>query len=85
MVEPLRDEGYSTEPEGQGGRHVESSCCVFCAAAVVATFVAPVAAHADYGCNGTVTDIAGVLYIDDRGADSGSVWVYQESNGQAGL
>lgn len=40
-------------------------------------------AAADH-CNGSVTE-AGPLYIDDRGLDSGNVWVYLESNDQAGL
>lgn len=36
-------------------------------------------------CNGDVTDVGGVAYIDDRGLDSGNVWIYVESNDTAGL
>ena len=42
-------------------------------------------ASADHGCNGAVTDLGGVAYVDDRGVDSGDIWVYAESNGVAGL
>ena len=35
-------------------------------------------------CNGDVTDLGGVAYIDDRGVDGGT-WVYVESNGTPGL
>lgn len=45
-------------------------------------------AIADHGCNGPVTQIdtpAGTFYIDDRRAEAGHVYVYQESNGEAGL
>jgi hypothetical protein len=52
-------------------------------AGLVAMLAAGGSAAADH-CNGTVTE-AGPLYIDDRGLDSGNVWVYLESNGQAGL
>lgn len=60
---------------------------VFCAAAVVATLVAPVAAQADH-CNGDVTQVdtpAGTFYVDNRDPTTLDVWVYQESNGQEGL
>jgi hypothetical protein len=38
---------------------------------------------ADHGCEGTVTDVGGVLYIVDRG--NGVDWIYAETNGEAGL
>ena len=52
------------------------------AAAISLATASPVSA--DHGCNGTITDIAGVAYIDDRGAE-GNFWIYVESNGEAGL
>lgn len=41
-------------------------------------------------CDGSVTDVGGVLYIDYRagippGSTGNGVWIYLESNGQAGL
>ncbi|MGH2830738.1 MAG: hypothetical protein ACRDJM_09670 [Actinomycetota bacterium] len=53
----------------------------------IAAFAVPGAASADHGCNGEVTtvgtDEGGVLYVDDRGG--GSLWVYAETNMEAGL
>lgn len=39
----------------------------------------------DHGCNGNVTDVGGVLYIDDRDFLTGGLWIYAESNGTPGL
>ena len=37
-------------------------------------------------CDGTVTDIGGLIYIDDRDFVSGNgLWIYLESNGEPGL
>lgn len=39
-------------------------------------------------CNGAITEVAtpaGTFYVDDRGVDTAGVWVYQETNGVAGL
>ena len=40
-------------------------------------------------CNGTVTQIdapdGSTFYVDDRDITTGGIWVYQESNGEAGL
>lgn len=48
----------------------------------------PGAAMAE-GCNGTVTQIdspdGSTFYVDDRDITTEGVWVYQESNGEAGL
>lgn len=38
-----------------------------------------------YSCQSTQTVEAGGVYIDIRGPADGSVWIYQESNGIAGL
>lgn len=43
------------------------------------------AGNSGHGCNGIITDVGGVAYIDDRDINVGGVWVYVESNGQAGL
>lgn len=52
-------------------------------AVLTGALFAPAASHAA-ACNGSVTTV-GDLYVDDRGADTDGVWVYQESNGIAGL
>lgn len=49
--------------------------------------IAPLAG-ADHGCNENVTQIdtpAGTLYLDQRSGGPFDVWIYQESNGAAGL
>jgi hypothetical protein len=59
------------------------------ALATAAALVAATPAGATHeGCNGTVTQQdtpAGTFYVDDRGVDGAGVWIYQESNGIAGL
>lgn len=52
-------------------------------AAGVALLAFAGAGNSGHGCNGDVTDIGGVLYIDERAV--GDVWIYLESNGAAGL
>lgn len=51
--------------------------CVAAAGAVAA-----VPATADHGCNGNITDLGGLAYVDDR---DGIPWIYAESNNTAGL
>ena len=57
----------------------------FVACAVVAVLAAGGTAPASHDCAGTVTDVGGTAYIDDRGVADGELWFYLESNGVAGL
>lgn len=55
-------------------------------AMLVVAFSAMIAAPAGAdNCNGAITDIGGVAYVDDRDITDGGIWVYEESNGVAGL
>ena len=60
----------------------------FIVAVALAAAVAPFTpASADHACDSTVVDAAGAAYVvvDNPDNPHGGVWVYQESNGQAGL
>lgn len=54
------------------------------AAVAAAALLAPMHASADHGCNGEVRSLVfnttAALYVDDRGAGAGGIWLYSESN-----
>lgn len=56
--------------------------------ALVASLAGVASAEHTASCNGEITEVAtpaGTLYVDDRGVDAEGVWIYEESNGEAGL
>ncbi|HEX9695255.1 MAG TPA: hypothetical protein VGB64_02960 [Actinomycetota bacterium] len=59
---------------------------MFAASAIAAALlVSP--ASADHACDPTVVDGAGIVYVvvDDLDNEHGGIWIYLESNGEAGL
>lgn len=60
---------------------------VIFAAAVAAALVPFSPASADHACDSTEVDPGVGVYVivDDLENEHGSIWIYQESNGEAGL
>jgi hypothetical protein len=63
---------------------------VILAAAAIAAVLPFNSAMADHACASTVVDVAGTAYVvvddpNEINGGHGSIWIYQESNGNAGL
>jgi hypothetical protein len=60
---------------------------VFIAVAMVAATLPLAVASADHVCDSTVVDVAGLYYVvaDVPPTGHGSIWIYEESNGDPGL
>lgn len=56
--------------------------------AALLALVAPPPASADHGCNGVIRTLSfnnTTMYMDDRGAGAGGIWLYLDTNGALGL